>query len=180
MGASAGAGAGTGMSDGSSGMPPSPAASQSCSTTLSPPPTGAIPSTSDRRMSSGSHHATPPFGANGDAPPPVAHYPPHHDVLFGAVNECLAILDTFKSSDPVQTLLLVPCLVIGCAAFAPAQQERVRAAVRTVRGYTGLRIVTALPRFWRRCGALWLGPSDEGRGIGRAVAKSMGLDFTCA
>ncbi|KAI0460605.1 fungal-specific transcription factor domain-containing protein [Xylaria acuta] len=169
------------IGDGGSRMPLSPASSQPCSTTLSPPPSGALPPISDRRLSSGSHHATPPFHTNGDSPPPVIRYPPQHDARISiAVDESLAILDAFKPSDPVQTLLLVPCLVIGCAAFAPTQQERVRAAVRTVRGYTGLRncdrVAEVLEEIWRLMGrAEWTRVWDW-----QSVARSIGLDFTCA
>ncbi|KAI0486718.1 fungal-specific transcription factor domain-containing protein [Xylaria cf. heliscus] len=190
-GASAGAGAGAGtstaaavgagMGDGSNRMPLSPASSQPCSATLSPPPTGGLPPISDRRLSSSSHHTTSPFRTNGDSPPPVTRFPPHHDARISiAVDESLAILDSFKPSDPVQTLLLVPCLVIGCAAFIPAQQERVRAALRTVRGYTGLRncdrVAEVLEEVWRLMGrAEWTKVWDW-----QGVARGMGLDFACA
>jgi hypothetical protein len=180
------AGVGVGLVDGSSMMPLSPASSQPGSSTRSPPPSGTVPppiSTSDRRPSSGSHHATSPFRADADStpPPPAVRYPPHHDARISlAVDESLAILDSFKPSDPVQTLLLVPCLVIGCASFAPAQQERVRAAVRTVRGYTGLRncdrVAEVLEEMWRlmRRGE-WAKVWDW-----QGVSRSMGLDFACA
>ncbi|TRX92563.1 hypothetical protein FHL15_006490 [Xylaria flabelliformis] len=172
-------GAGTG--DGSNRMPLSPASPQPCSTTLSPPPVGALSTISDRRLSSGSHHATPPFRTTGDSPPPVIRYPPHHDARIStAVDESLVILESFKPSDPVQTLLLVPCLVIGCAAFAPTQQERVRAALRIVRGYTGLRncdrVAQVLEKVWQLMGqAEWTRVWDW-----QGVARSMGLDFACA
>ncbi|KAI8953896.1 hypothetical protein F4801DRAFT_534784 [Xylaria longipes] len=185
MGIGAGAGTsvaavGAGIGDGSSRLPLSPA-SQPCSATLSPPPTAALPSISDRRLSSGSHHATPPFRNNGGSPPPVIRYPPHHDTRISvAVDESLAILESFKPSDPVQTLLLVPCLVIGCAAFAPTQQDRVRTAVRTVRGYTGMRncdrVAQVLEEVWRLMGrAEWTRVWDW-----QGVAHGMELDFTCA
>ncbi|KAI0444662.1 fungal-specific transcription factor domain-containing protein [Xylaria telfairii] len=186
MGIGAGAGTsiaavGAGIGDGSSRMPPSPASSHSCSTTLSPSPTGALPPISNRRLSSDSHHVRSPFRTNGDSSPPVVQYPPCHDVSIStAVDEALAILDSFKPSDPVQTLLLVPCLVIGCAAFAPAQQERVRAAVRTVRGYTGLRncdrVIQLLEAVWLLMSqAEWAKVWDW-----QCVAKSLKIDFTCA
>ncbi|KAI1117659.1 hypothetical protein F5Y14DRAFT_438977 [Nemania sp. NC0429] len=170
-----------GISDGTSRMPLSPASSQPCSTTLSPPPSGALPPISDRRLSNGSHHTTTTFRTRGDSPPPATRNPPHHDPRISlAVDESLAILDSFKPSDAVQTLLLVPCFVIGCAAFAPEQQERVRAAVRTVRGYTGLRncdrVAEVLEEVWRLMGrAEWARVWDW-----QGLARSMGLDFACA
>lgn len=120
---------------------------------------------------------TPP---RGESPPPI-RYPPHHDHRITlAVDESLAILDSFKPSDPVQTLLLVPCLVIGCACFAPAQRERVRGAVRTVRGYTGLRncdrVGEVLEEVWRLMElGDWTRVWDW-----QGVARGMGLDFSCA
>ncbi|KAJ8131999.1 hypothetical protein O1611_g1627 [Lasiodiplodia mahajangana] len=173
--------ASAGVGDGSSILPLSPASSQPCSTTLSPPPSGALPPISDRRLSSSSHHTTTPFPTNADSPPPAVQYPPHHDTRISlAVDESLAILESFKPSDPVQTLLLVPCFVIGCASFAPAQQERVRAAVRTVRGYTGLRnctrVAEVLEEVWRLMArAEWARVWDW-----QGVARDMELDFTCA
>ncbi|KAI1149455.1 fungal-specific transcription factor domain-containing protein [Nemania diffusa] len=185
MGVGAGVGASittvhAGVGDGSSILPLSPASSQPCSSTLSPPPSGGLPPISDRRLSNSSYHATAPFCANGDSPPPV-RYPPQHDARISlAVDESLTILDSFKPGDPVQTLLLVPCFVIGCASFAPAQQERIRAAVRTVRVYTGLRncdrVAEVLEEVWRLMGrAEWTRVWDW-----QGVARSMGLDFACA
>lgn len=108
-------------------------------------------------------------------------YPPHHDArITVAVDESLTILESFKPSDPCQTLLLLPCLIIGCAAFAPSQQTKVRAALRAVRGYTGLRNCDSmgllLEEVWRLM--------DRGEWAlvwdWQAVAKGMGLDFSCA
>ncbi|KAI3334634.1 fungal-specific transcription factor domain-containing protein [Ustulina deusta] len=172
---------GTGVGDGSRIMPLSPASSQPCSTTRSPPPSGALPPPSDRRLSSSSLHATPPSLTNGGSPPPAMQYPPYHDARIRiAVDESIAILDSFKPGDPVQTLLLVPCLVIGCASFTPGQQERVRAAVRTVRGYTGLRncdrVAEFLEEVWRLMSrAEWAKVWDW-----QGVAWSRKLDFACA
>lgn len=132
------------------------------------------PPSSERPTSS---HTTPP---RAESPAPI-RYPPHHDNRITiAVDESLAILDSFKPSDPVQTLLLVPCLVIGCACFAPAQRERVRNAIRTVRGYTGLRngdrVGEVLEEVWRLMErGDWARVWDW-----QGVARSMGLDFSCA
>ncbi|KAI8628129.1 hypothetical protein F5Y19DRAFT_465435 [Xylariaceae sp. FL1651] len=189
----------TGTDSGTSGasttMPLSPASSQPCSSARSPPPSHTTPplppssssSSSERRMSgsSSNHHATPPLRADAEISPPpplpMAQYPPHHDARITlAVDESLAILDSFKASEPVQTLLLVPCLVIGCASFAPAQQDRVRTAVRTVRGYTGMRncdrVAEVLEEVWRLMArGEWARVWDW-----QGVARSMGLDFACA
>ncbi|RYP62344.1 hypothetical protein DL771_009783 [Monosporascus sp. 5C6A] len=124
-----------------------------------------------------SGHSTP---SRADSPPPI-RLPPHHDTgLTGAVDECLDIMGSFKTGDPVQTLLLVPCLIIGCASFVPDQRERIRAAVRAVRGYTGLRncelILEVLEEVWKLMDVGdWARVWDW-----QGVAKSLGLDFSCA
>lgn len=101
----------------------------------------------------------------------------HDSRITLAVDESLSILDTFKPSDPSQTLLLLPCFVIGTACFTPAQQERIRAAVKTSKGYTGLRnadrVMDVLEELWRLMGAgHWLAAWDW-----PSVARSLGLDF---
>lgn len=125
---------------------------------------------------------TPPLlsSLRADSPPPI-RYPPHHDwriTLY--VEEALSIMDSFKPSDPIQTLLLVPCLIIGCASFAPAHRERVRAAIRAVRGYTGLRncelVIELLEEVWRLMDlGEWTRVWDW-----QGVALSLRLDFSCA
>ncbi|OTA98887.1 hypothetical protein M426DRAFT_68908 [Hypoxylon sp. CI-4A] len=140
----------------------------------SQPHSARTPPSSERPTSS---HTTPP---RAESPPPI-RYPPHHDHRITiAVDESLAILDSFKPSDPVQTLLLVPCLIIGCASFAPSQRERVRTSIRTVRGYTGLRncdrVAEVLEEVWRLMErGDWARVWDW-----QGVARSMGLDFSCA
>jgi hypothetical protein len=94
-----------------------------------------------------------------------------------AVEESLSILESFKPSDPGQTLLLMPCLIIGSTCFSRPQQDRVRAAVLTVRGYTGLRnadcVTQLLEEVWRLMdlgdwGAVW---------DWQSVAKRLNLEF---
>ncbi len=124
-----------------------------------------------------SHDTTP---SRAESPPPI-RYPPHHDHRITlAVDESLAIMDSFKPSDPVQTLLLVPCLIIGCACFAPSQRVSVRAAIRAVRGYTGLRncelVAEVLEEVWRLMErGEWARVWDW-----QGVARNLGLDFSCA
>ncbi|RYP53088.1 hypothetical protein DL768_001865 [Monosporascus sp. mg162] len=124
-----------------------------------------------------SGHSTP---SRADSPPPI-RVPPHHDPgLTVAVDECLDIIGSFKPSDPVQTLLLVPCLIIGCASFAPDQRGRIRVAVRAVRGYTGLRncelVLEVLEEVWKLMDVGdWARVWDW-----QGVARSLDLDFSCA
>jgi hypothetical protein len=94
-----------------------------------------------------------------------------------AVDESLALLELFKPSDPCQRLLLLPCFLVGTACFSPAQQRRVRAAIRTVRGYTGLRnadrVAELLEEVWRLMAAGdWVAAWDWA-----GVAQRMELDF---
>jgi hypothetical protein len=114
------------------------------------------------------------------SPPPIRR-PPHHDRRITiAVDEALDLLESIKPSDPSQTLLLMPCLVIGTAAFDPAQRDRIRAAIQTVKGYTGLRncdcVLDLLAELWRLMEqGDWPIVWDW-----QALARRMGLDFLCA
>jgi len=119
-------------------------------------------------------------GARADSPPPI-RLPPNVDSRVPiAVDESLAILESFRPSDPCQTLLLLPCFLVGTACFSPAQQKRVRAAIRTVRGYTGLRnadrVAEVLEEVWRLMAAgEWVAAWDW-----PGVAERLGLDLTPA
>lgn len=112
-----------------------------------------------------------------DSPLPIRQ-PPHHDPRVGRwVEESLALLETFKPSDPSQTLLLLPCFLVGTACFSPNHQKRVRAAIKTVRGYTGLRnadrVVDLLEEVWQ----LMEAGDWEAAWDWPGVARGMGLDF---
>jgi hypothetical protein len=121
--------------------------------------------------------STQPLGADVGSPEPIRQPPEHDPRITLAVEESLAILDSFKPSDPSQTLLLIPCLIIGSACFSVAQQDRIREAVRTVRGYNGLRnadcVAEVLEEVWRLMdvgdwGAVW---------DWQSVAKGLNLEF---
>ncbi|KAK3305858.1 uncharacterized protein B0T15DRAFT_396330 [Chaetomium strumarium] len=112
-----------------------------------------------------------------DSPPPFRQ-PQHLDPRVTiAVDESLALLESFKPSDSCQTLLLLPCFLVGTACISPAQQRRVRAAIRTVKGYTGLRntevVIQLLEEVWRLMGnGEWIAAWDW-----PGVADRLGLDF---
>ncbi|KAF4471250.1 C6 zink-finger PRO1A [Fusarium albosuccineum] len=113
--------------------------------------------------------------------PPPSRRPAYHDRRITlAVEESLTILESFKPSDPAQTLLLIPCLVIGTACFEPAQRERIRGAIKAVRGYTGLRncdrVMELLEKIWA-CMEQgdWVSVWDW-----QGVARRMRLDFSCS
>ncbi|KAI1331562.1 hypothetical protein F5Y16DRAFT_271003 [Xylariaceae sp. FL0255] len=173
---------GPGNGSGNGALPLSPASPIHNSTGHSPQLPPPLPlSLSDRRISIGNHHARSSLNADASPPQTPVRYTPQHEAKITlAVDESLAILDSFKPSDPVQTLLLVPCFVIGCASFTPAHQSRVRVAVRTVRGYTGLRncdrVADVLEEVWRLMArGEWARVWDW-----QSVARDMGLDFSCA
>ncbi|KAB5542384.1 fungal-specific transcription factor domain-containing protein [Coniochaeta sp. 2T2.1] len=112
-----------------------------------------------------------------DSPKPIRQPMNHDPRITVAVEESLTILESFKPSDPSQTLLLVPCLIIGSACFTPTQQERIGACIRRVKGYTGLRhtdrVAEVLQEVWRLMDAgEWVAVWDWQR-----VARRMNLDF---
>lgn len=112
-----------------------------------------------------------------ESPPPIRQPSQHDPRVSQNVDQSLAILESFKPSDPSQTLLLLPCFIIGTACFTPSQQERVRTAIKRVKGYTGLRnsdrVMDVLEEVWRLMdvgdwSAVWDWPS---------VSHKLGLDF---
>ncbi|WQF85510.1 Putative zn(2)Cys(6) fungal-type DNA-binding domain, fungal transcription factor [Colletotrichum destructivum] len=113
------------------------------------------------------------------SPPPIRRPPQHDNRITSAVDESLAIMEGFKPSDPALTLLLMPSLVIGTTCFEPAQQERIRSIVRSVRGYTGLRncdrVLEVLEEVWHLMDfGDWVSVWDW-----QGVARRLGLDFLC-
>ncbi|KAL8303001.1 hypothetical protein RB600_006740 [Gaeumannomyces tritici] len=114
------------------------------------------------------------------SPPPVRVPCQEDRRVTLAVEQSLDIIDSITPTDPAQTLLLIPCLVVGTACFAPQQQDRIRAAVHTVRGYTGLRnadrVLELLEEVWRLMAeGDWLAVWDW-----QGVASRKGLNFLCA
>ncbi|KAK2606255.1 hypothetical protein QQS21_003303 [Conoideocrella luteorostrata] len=113
--------------------------------------------------------------------PPPARRPAQDDQRITlAVEESLAILESFKASDPAQTLLLIPCIVIGTACFNPLQRRRLEKNIQVVRGYTGLRncdrVTELLEEVWTLMDqGDWAAVWDW-----QFVAKRLGLDFLCA
>ncbi|KAF4511976.1 hypothetical protein G6O67_001168 [Ophiocordyceps sinensis] len=125
--------------------------------------------------------AAPDLGSQDAPSPPLARCHTHDDRRITlAVEESLSILESFKPSDPSQTLLLMPCLIIGTSCFEPTQRSRLRTAVRLVRGYTGLRNCDRVEEVLEKVWALM----DEGDWVAvwdwQGVARQMGLDFLCA
>ncbi|KXJ90720.1 fungal-specific transcription factor domain-domain-containing protein [Microdochium bolleyi] len=127
-----------------------------------------------------SSRASSPPSSRDDSPAPI-RYPPHHDSrITTAVDEALEIMGSLEPDDPCQRLLLIPALVIGTACFAPSQRERIRASIRRIREYTGLRncdrVLEVLQEVWRLMEhGDWARVWDW-----QGVARSMNLDFCCA
>lgn len=147
-------------------MPTNPIASPSLSSSSNGPPT---------RSSSMHEQDTrrPP------SPPPSRRPSQDSQRLIIMVTESLDKLDRFAADDSVQTLLLIPCLILGTSCVDAAQHERIRAAVRNVRGYTGLRtcdrVLELLEKIWtlmerQHWAAVW---------DWQGTAQRMGLDFLC-
>lgn len=96
-----------------------------------------------------------------------------------SINQSLDVLESFHPKDPAQTLLLIPCLLVGTSCFEPAQRERIRVALRHVREYTGVRscdrVAQLLEEIWSRM--------DHGDLMAvwdwQATAAQMELDFLC-
>jgi hypothetical protein len=136
---------------------------------------------SSRNDEAGDENSTLDGGSSRAASPAPVRRPPNLDpTVIQAVEESLALLESFKPNDPCQRLLLLPCFLVGTACFSPPQQRRMRAAIRTVRAYTGLRnadrVLDVLEEVWRlmREGdwvAVWDWP---------AIAQRLGLDFVPA
>ncbi|KAK3904640.1 transcriptional regulatory protein moc3 [Staphylotrichum tortipilum] len=112
-----------------------------------------------------------------DSPPPARQPPDLNPRVTLAVDQSLALLESFQPDDPCQTLLLLPCFLVGTACFSPAKQERVRAAIGTARAYTGLGnadlVARLLDEVWRLMAAGdWIAAWDW-----PGVAERLGLDF---
>jgi hypothetical protein len=96
--------------------------------------------------------------------------------ITAAVKHGIDLLASFPASDQVQTLLLPPAFVIGCAAFDAAHRGPVRTAIQKIRGFTGLKnadqALGILERIWG-----YMDKSDERSGDWQAVMRDMRIDF---
>jgi len=118
-------------------------------------------------------------GRQAESPTPVRQPPQQDPRITLAVEESLAVMESFEHNEPAQTLLLVPCLVVGTACFAPAQRARVLRAVQAVRSYTGRRntdrVAELLVEVWRLMDrGDWAQVWDW-----QTIARQNELDFLC-
>jgi hypothetical protein len=160
---------------------PGPAQASSSSSALISNPASRNPSrTNSTHESINAMPCSPTqLGQRPASPPPIRRPANHDSRITKMVGELLPILESFKPSDPAQTLLLIPCLIIGTSCFDPTEQERIRGAVRSVRGYTGFRncdrVAQVLEEVWRLMEqGDWVAVWDW-----QGVARRMGLDFLC-
>ncbi|CAK7269027.1 hypothetical protein SEPCBS119000_003359 [Sporothrix epigloea] len=107
----------------------------------------------------------------------VRRTPNHEASVDLVVQESLALLESFPPSDPSQTLLLLPCVVIGAACYSKDSRDRISNAICVVHGYTGLHNTTkalkVLATVWQL--------HDAGDHLGawdwQAVAHSLGVHY---
>jgi hypothetical protein len=96
--------------------------------------------------------------------------------IISVVEDGLALLASFPAGDPLQTLLLAPAFVIGCAAFEGPHRVCVRMCISRVRAYTGLRnadlALGVLERVWG-----YMDARDARSWDWQGVAREMGVDF---
>ncbi|OAA59605.1 c6 zinc finger domain containing protein [Niveomyces insectorum RCEF 264] len=156
--------------------PPHGVATSSCASSPSPKLEAMVPTANHfgnpRRHSIANPHMTygarpflqplgdfqfqPPTTSSSNpraSPPPIRRPANNASNIRVAVEESLVLLESFKPSDPAQTLLLIPCVIVGAECYATAERERIRNAIRVVHGYTGLRntqkALEVLEEVWR-------------------------------
>ncbi|OAQ96774.1 hypothetical protein LLEC1_00648 [Akanthomyces lecanii] len=122
-------------------------------------------------------------GANSSRPPsPPSSRRPSQDNARVSVSiiDALSRLESFEPTDRCQTMLLIPCLLIGACCFDAALRPRIRAAVQTVRDYTGLRNADQVQQILNETWALmdsgdWIAAWDW-----QTIAMRKGIDVLCA
>lgn len=137
------------------------------------------PPTSGPPTRSNSMHEQDVASRRPPSPPPSRRPSQDTQNLITMLTAGLAKLQSFGRRDPAQTLLLLPCLILGTSCLEPAQQETVRVAVGVVRGYTGLRscdrVMELLEEVWRLM--------EEGDWVAawdwQETACRMRIDFLC-
>ncbi|KAG6040617.1 hypothetical protein E4U41_007681 [Claviceps citrina] len=153
-----------------------PQSAQSCPSSRKPSRTSSMHEKDSVPMVPGTAQIAP----KRQSPPSAIRAAQDDSRITLAVEESLTIFESFKPSDPAQTLLLIPCVVIGTACFNITQRQRLGAAIKVIRGYTGLRncdrVMELLAEVWSRMDqGDWSAAWDW-----QSIAKSLGLDFICA
>ncbi len=121
-------------------------------------------------------------GASSSRPPspPPSRRPSQDNArVTVSIIDALNRLESFEPTDRCQTMLLLPCLLIGACSFDAALRPRIRAAVQTVRDYTGLRNADRVQEILNETWALmdsgdWVAAWDW-----QTIAMRKGIDVLC-
>ena len=93
-----------------------------------------------------------------------------------SVNDCLKCISLVKPTDMLQTVMLTPTFMVGCAAFEPEQRKKVRVAIAAVKTYMQHRnadtAMLVLEEVWRL-----MDLKDERSWDWQTIAHEMGIDF---
>jgi hypothetical protein len=108
-------------------------------------------------------------------PPKTTEWRPEYKITE-VVNKGIEILKLFPARSQIQTLLLSPTFLIGCAAFDPAQRGPIRQSIANIKAYTHLKntdlALEVLEQVWK-----YMDDKDERSWDWQSVAHSMGRDF---
>jgi len=108
-------------------------------------------------------------------PPKTTTWQPEFKIT-AVVNDGIELLKMFPADSQVQTLLLAPTFLIGCAAFDSAQRPPIRKSIANIKDYTHLknadRALEVLEEVWK-----YMDAKDERSWDWQKVAHSMGMDF---
>lgn len=108
-------------------------------------------------------------------PPKTTTWQPEYKIT-AVVNQGIEILEMFPPESQVQTLLLSPTFIIGCAAFDPAQRGPIRKSIANIKAYTLLKntdlALEVLEQVWK-----YMDDKDERSWDWQSVAHAMGRDF---
>lgn len=108
-------------------------------------------------------------------PPKTTTWQPEYKIT-AVVNDGLELLKLFPPKSQIQTLLLSPTFLIGCAAFDSAQRGPIRQSIANIKAYTHLKntdlALEVLEQVWR-----YMDDKDERSWDWQSVAHSMGRDF---
>jgi hypothetical protein len=84
--------------------------------------------------------------------PEETNWGPNSDLLR-CVDDAIKLLRLVDPSSGLQTFLLMPTFIIGCAAFEVRQRQEVRTAVKRIKSYRGFKnadsTLAVLEQVWR-------------------------------
>lgn len=108
-------------------------------------------------------------------PPRTSDWKPDSRIIE-AVNQGIIYLGLIDPKSKLQTVLLAPAFVIGCAAFKPEQRQKIREAIAVVKAYMEYRntdtALKVLEEVWRL-----MDRRDERSWDWQSIAHRMNMDF---